>query len=142
MINYENAIQVLEINELVNKEWVCVQEIYFWLLHSSWILTVWIQIDTSKTEVVISRSIVLESTLFAWQWKCLFLTTSVACFWVTISLFSEVLFPCFLLIDWAPVLMVQCTVQLYSVMHVHFEICFFDYLYCQSLNESSTYFNN
>ena len=45
---------------------------------------------------------------------------------VTISLFSEVLFSCCLLTDWALVLMVQCTVWVFSVMQVHFTVYLFD----------------
>ena len=49
---------------------------------------------------------------------------------VTISFFFEVLFLCCLLTDCALVLMVQCTVQLCSIMHAHFTVCLFDQWYC------------
>ena len=93
-----------------------------------------IKIIKAPTEVAIRRSIALESTLFAWWLTHLFLTTSVTCLLVTISLSFEVLFLWWLLTDWALVLMVQCAVQLYSVMHVHYTVCLFDNVYCQSLN--------
>ena len=41
---------------------------------------------------------------------------------VNISLFTDVLFLCCLPTDWDLVLIVQCTVKLDSVMHVHFSL--------------------
>merc|ERR1711954_352733 len=56
----------------------------------------------------------------------IFLATSVLSSQVTISLFSEVLFSCCLLTDRAFILMVQCTVKVYSVMQVRFIVCLFE----------------
>ena len=58
----------------------------------------------------------------------------VICLYVTISLSCEVLFLFCLLTNWALVLIVQCTIQFYSVMHTNFTVFLFDNLYCQSLN--------
>merc|ERR1711954_252857 len=46
--------------------------------------------------------------------------------------FLEVLFLSCLLTNGDLVLMLPCTVQFYSVMHVHFTVCWFDNLYCES----------
>ena len=50
-----------------------------------------------------------------------------------ISLFSEILILCCLRTVWALVLLVKRTVYLYSVMHVHFTVCLFDDMHCQSI---------
>ena len=116
---------------------ICVQ-FYLLSLFVWWAISVAVclivGIIKAPTEVTMRISISLESTLFAWWLTHLLLTTLVTWLVVTISLSSEVHFLCFLLSVWALVLMVQCKVQLYSVMHVHLTVCLYDNLYCQSLN--------
>ena len=115
----------------------CVQfylfSLFVWLAIFVYVCLI-IKIIKAPTEVAIRRKIALESTLLVWCSTHLSLTTSLTCLWVTISLFCEVLLLCCLLTDWAHYLVVQCTVQLYSVMHVHFTVCLFDNMYCQSLS--------